>query len=293
MFRRNFFAIILLTLPFFHASSSYAKKNQTFAQVAPAVQTSLIVDINTGKVLHSKNNKARIYPASLTKLMTLKMLFEAIKSGKLNMHSKLLVSASAEKMRPCKLGLMEGEYITVKEAILGLIVRSANDAAVVVAENLAGSEARFARMMTARAHQLGMKHTTFKNASGWHDPEQKTTAIDLAKLALSIRQDHKDLYPLFAMTSFKFRGKVINGHNHVTKKYVGAEGLKTGYTRPAGYNLVTIASRNNHTLLGVLTGNETAKIRDKKMMQLLDKHFEMIASKKTKKRPGNLKVAAS
>jgi D-alanyl-D-alanine carboxypeptidase (penicillin-binding protein 5/6) len=233
----------------------------------------LIVDGKTGKILHSHNQNVRVYPASLTKVMTLYMLFEALEAGKFALNDKLHVSPNATRAHPSKLHLKAGEQISVREAILALIVKSANDAAIVVAENIAGSEQKFAKLMNIRAKQLGMKNSFFTNASGWHHPAQKTTPIDLAKLSIAIKRDFPQYYGFFAKTSFKFKGKQINGHNRLTANYPGAEGLKTGFTNPAGCNLITVATRNGKTLVGVVTGSNKAIARDKKMASLLDKHF--------------------
>ncbi len=257
----------------FTSGSAYAAKKK---HIPLPIQTSLVVDSKTGKILHEKNSTIRIYPASLTKVMTLYLLFESIESGKLTMNKKLYVSHNAEKQPPLKLGVRKGDYITVREAISALATKSANDVAVVVAENIAGSEAKFARLMTKRAHQLGMKETQFRNASGLHHPMQKTTAKDLAKLSIAIKRDYLPYYKYFAQNSFVFRGKVIRGHNRVSETYEGAEGLKTGFTCPAGYNLITAATKNKVSLIGVVTGGRTAASRDKQMVQLLDTHFKQI-----------------
>ncbi len=267
-------------------------KGKTTLTTSP-IETSLVVDAKTGKVLQHKNSNVKIYPASLTKIMTLYITFSAIESGKLSMNKKLYVSGNAEKMRPLKLGLKAGETITVHDAILGTIVKSANDASVVLAENIAGSEKNFARLMTIRARQLGMKDTTFKNASGWHDPEQKTTAIDLAKLSIAIKRDYPQFYPLFAKGNFTFRGNIIRGHNKVTENYAGAEGLKTGYTTPAGCNIVTVASRKNRSLIGIVTGSKSAISRNQKVVQLLDKHFNNKMVVKQKKKTAPVRVASN
>jgi D-alanyl-D-alanine carboxypeptidase (penicillin-binding protein 5/6) len=235
--------------------------------------TSLVVDLKTGKVLHEQNASTRIHPASLTKLMTLYLTFESVESGKLSINQKLRVSEKAEKMKPCKLGLLKGEYITVRDAILATSIKSANDAAVTLSENIAKSEANFAMLMNSKARQLGMRNTKFKNASGWHHPEQKTTAKDLAKLAIALKRDFPRFYHIFSKTSFVYKGNVINGHNNVTANYAYAEGLKTGYTGPSGFNLVTVASKYNKTLVGVVTGSPTASSRDQKMVKLLDENF--------------------
>lgn len=241
--------------------------------VSAPTPTSLVVDSKTGKILHEKNSNVKIYPASLTKLMTLYLLFEAIDSGQLKMNQKLYVSKKAEKMLPGKLGLKAHETITVKDSILGLIIKSANDVAVVVAENINGSEEKFVGLMNYRARQLGMKSTRFANASGWHHPAQKTTARDLARLALAIKRDFPKHYHIFAKNSFVFRGKIIKGHNKVNETYYGAEGLKTGYTNPAGYNVITAATRQNKSLLAIVTGCKSSALRNEQTIKLLDAHF--------------------
>jgi D-alanyl-D-alanine carboxypeptidase (penicillin-binding protein 5/6) len=227
--------------------------------------------------------------------MTLYMLFEALEAGKFALNDKLHVSPNATRAHPSKLHLKAGEQISVREAILALIVKSANDAAIVVAENIAGSEQKFAKLMNIRAKQLGMKNSFFTNASGWHHPAQKTTPIDLAKLSIAIKRDFPQYYGFFAKTSFKFKGKQINGHNRLTANYPGAEGLKTGFTNPAGCNLITVATRNGKTLVGVVTGSNKAIARDKKMASLLDKHFGIKNDNlKTKKAPkSKIKLASN
>lgn len=266
-----FFTILLLLATTNH---SFADKKKAKSTPKPIVQTSMVVDSQTGKVLHSKNARTKIYPASLTKVMTLYLAFEAMESRKLSMNKKLFVSRRAASMVPLKLGLKAGETISIRDAILGTIVRSANDASVVLAENIAGSEKNFARLMTSKAKLLGMRNTCFKNASGLHHPEQKTTAMDLAKLTIAIKRDFPNYYPLFSKTSFQFRGNIVNGHNLVTANYAGAEGLKTGYTKAAGCNLITTASRGNKSLIGVVTGERSAGLRNAKMVALLNEHFD-------------------
>jgi len=250
-----------------------AAKRQSRKKASGRIQTSLVVDGKTGKILHASNARKKIYPASLTKVMTIYLIFEALESGKLSLNQKLYVSSYATKARPLKLYLKPKERITVRDTILGLIVKSANDAARVAAENIAGSEKRFARLMTIRARQLGMKNTTFTNASGWHDARQVSTAVDLAKLSMAIKRDFPQYYHFFKKTSFKFKNKTIKGHNRVVATYPGAEGLKTGFTNPAGCNLITAATRGNKSLVAVVTGRSSSAIRNKKMVQLLDEHF--------------------
>ncbi len=270
-----------------------AAKRRSKKKSSGRTQTSLVVDGRSGKILYASNARKKIYPASLTKVMTIYLVFEALESGKLNLNQKLYVSTYATKARPLKLYLKAKERIKVRDAILGLIVKSANDAARVVAENIAGSEKRFARLMTVRARQLGMKNTTFTNASGWHDPKQVSTAVDLAKLSIAIKRDFPQYYHFFKKSSFKFKGKTIKGHNRVSETYPGAEGLKTGFTTPAGCNLITAATRGNKSLVAVVTGRSSSAIRNKNMVQLLDKHFgvkhkTIKKARKTKKRKTRL-----
>jgi D-alanyl-D-alanine carboxypeptidase (penicillin-binding protein 5/6) len=267
----NIFIISLL----FGNNCLAAKTIKTVEIYNKPIKTELVIDAKDGKILHEYNSREKIYPASLTKLMTLYLLFDALENHKIKMKTKFLVSYKAEKMKPSKLGLKSGEYINVQDVILALIVKSANDVAVVAAENLSGTENKFAKLMRITAKELGMNDSYFANASGWHDSSQKTTARDLAKLALAIKRDFPQYYSLFSKTNFNFRGKIIEGHNYITKNYDGAEGLKTGYTIPAGWNLVTTASRGNKTIVAVVTGGTSRQYRDNKMLKLLDKYFEV------------------
>lgn len=268
-----------------------AKKKQRRAPTYNPTESSLVVDGRTGKILHSRNSRKRIYPASLTKVMTLYMIFEGLESGKISLNDSFKVSNYASSAVPVKLYLKPGSTIKVKDIILSLIVKSANDAARVAAEGIAGSEKKFARLMTVRARQLGMKHTNFTNASGLHDPMQKSTAVDLAKLTIAIKRDFPQYYHFFAKTHFKFNGKIVKGHNKVTERYPGAEGLKTGYLSASGCNLITTATRGKKSLVGVVIGSRSAKERNKKMERLLDEHFGVTKvsatkNKKTKYRNG-------
>ncbi len=262
--------LVLFSLAFSASIADAAKKVKKCPGPIPA---SLVVDGKSGKILHESNARTKIYPASLTKVMTLYLIFEALESGKLKLDQKLYVSKYATQARPLKLYLRQKERISVKDTILALTVRSANDAARVAAENIAGSEQKFARLMTIRARQLGMQDTNFTNASGWHDPKNVSTAVDLAKLSMAIKRDFPQYYPFFNKTSFVYKGKTIRGHNRVTATYPGAEGLKTGFHTPSGCNLITIATRGNKSLVGVVTGRKSSVIRDRNMVQLLDQHF--------------------
>ncbi len=275
MFKR--FAVLLFSLSLAVAHVAAKPKSNTTKStqqtyIAP-LQTSFVLDINTGKILHNDNAHKKIYPASITKLMTLYLAFDALEKGKISMHTMLPVSKHAQSMKPGKLWLTAGQKISVHDAILSLIVKSANDSSVVIAEALAGSEDKFAQIMTMKAKELGMYHTQFANASGWHDKRQYSTASDLAKLGLAIREDHRKYYPLFRKTSFVYKGNMIKGHDKVVAQYVGAEGLKTGFHSQSGFNLMTTASRNGKSLLAVVTGGQSAAHRTNRMVTLLDRHF--------------------
>jgi D-alanyl-D-alanine carboxypeptidase (penicillin-binding protein 5/6) len=268
--------IILLSLASLN-SAAYAKPkkncNKTTNTQIKRTQTTLVIDADTGKILQNVNSHEKIYPASLTKLMTLYVVFDEIKKNHLSLNDKLNVSLAAESMRPCKLGLRSGETISTKDAILGMIVKSANDASVVLAEAISGTEKSFANKMNETAKKLGMKDSLFFNASGWHHPDQKTSALDLAKLTLAIKRDFPEFYPWFKKDSFEFAGRIIKGHNRVTREYAWAEGMKTGYTIPSGFNLVSTASKDGKKVIAVVTGRPTAAQRDKEMMKILDNHL--------------------
>lgn len=246
------------------------------AAASPAVAkyASIVIEVETGRVLHARDAETRKHPASLTKMMTLYMLFEAMEKGKANLKTRLPVSARAVGQPPTKLGLRQGDTIAVEDAIKALVTRSANDVATVVAEFLGGTEAKFATMMTERAHKLGMTKTTFRNASGLPDKQQLSTARDMATLSIALRRDFPQHYHFFGISSFRWAGKTIRSHNHVLRQYEGADGLKTGYINASGFNLATSARRNNRTLVGVVFGGTTAGWRDRHMMTLLDNAFQ-------------------
>lgn len=246
------------------------------AQVGSARYASIVVDAASGRVLEAANPDAPRYPASLTKMMTLYLTFEALRDHRISATSPIIVSAHSAAQEPSKLGLRPGMRITVEEAILALVTKSANDAAAALAERLGGSEERFAQMMTLRARALGMTHTTFRNASGLPNPEQVTTARDLAILARHLIQDFPEQYRYFSVPRFVFRGRLIPNHDHLLTSYEGADGIKTGYTEAAGHNLVTSAVRGNVRLIGVVLGAGSNFERDQHMMALLDQGFAML-----------------
>ncbi|MDR5875177.1 serine hydrolase [Vreelandella gomseomensis] len=242
-------------------------------QAANPRYAGMVVDLDEGEVLYAENEDARRYPASLTKVMTLYLTFEALEQGRLQVDQPLPVSSQAASMPASKLWLSPGSSILVDEAIRALAVRSANDVAVVVAEALGGSERRFAQLMTAKARELGMRNTTFRNASGLPDDRQITTARDMVTLAVRVMQDFPDYYHYFGLQEFTYRGTRHTSHNRLVRNYPGADGLKTGFIRASGFNVITTAKRGDRRLMGIVMGGFTAQSRDKHMTSLLNRSF--------------------
>ncbi len=240
----------------------------------------MVVDNDTGDILFSRNSDSWVYPASLTKMMTLYLVFESIEAGKIAPTTKLRVSKQAAQMPASKLGLRTGSTITVREAIGALTIKSANDVAVVVAEGLAGSEQRFAELMTARARQLGMASTTFRNASGLPNSAQRTTARDMIQLSRRLIDDFPGYYHLFSAPSFAWSGQTFRTHNRLMARYAGMDGLKTGYIGASGFNLAASAKRDGRRLVAVVFGGKTGRSRDAHMEQILNQSFASL-----KKRP--------
>ncbi len=243
------------------------------AQIGSERYSSIVIDAATGNVLSAVNADEPRYPASLTKMMTLYMVFEALRDRRLSLDSPVPVSPHAASMAPSKLGLTPATRLTLEQAILGLVTKSANDAAAALGELLGGDESRFAQMMTLRARALGMTRTTFRNASGLPNAEQTTTARDLAMLARHLVQDFPDEYHYFSTPSFVFHGRTILNHDHLLQSYPGADGIKTGYIEAAGFNLVTSAVRGEVRLIGVVLGAARPGERDLHMAALLDQGF--------------------
>lgn len=243
--------------------------------------SSIIVDGNSGNVLQANNADAQRFPASLTKIMTLYVLFERLESGKMKLDTMMPVSEYASEQAPTKLGLAEGDQLKVEDAIKGLITRSANDAAVVIAEAISGDVDEFAKLMTRKARALGMSRTTYTNPNGLPDPEQVTTARDQALLGRAIQDRFPRYYKYFATNSFYYRGKAIANHNKLLGRVEGVDGIKTGFTRASGFNLVTSLKRNNRHLVGVVLGGRSGGSRDAIMRNLLAEHFERGATKRT------------
>jgi D-alanyl-D-alanine carboxypeptidase len=236
----------------------------------------IVLDAATGNVLYERYADETRYPASLTKMMTLYLLFEGLQKGTVSFSTAMTASAYAVDQDPTKLGLSAGDTLSVEDAIKALVVRSANDVAVVIAEHLGGSESAFATRMTTKARELGMTHTSFVNASGLPDDGQQTTARDLATLGRHLITDFPQYYPYFHTLSFVWNGRNYEGHNTLLKFFDGADGLKTGYTRMSGYNLATSAVRRGVRLIAIVMGGQTAHYRDVAMADLLEDQFSKL-----------------
>ncbi len=252
------------------------------ANAAPKTTSSIAIDIKTGEVLSSENADVLRYPASLTKLMTLYLTFEALEKGKLKLSTPLKVSRVAAGRSPSKIGVRAGQTISVENAIKAVIIKSANDCATVLAEGLAKDEREFAKLMTAKARKLGMKKTVFKNASGLNNNLQVSTARDMAILGSAVYHHFPKYYKWFSMQKFTYQGRTYYTHNHVLKQFKGSDGMKTGYLAAAGYNIVTSAQRNGIRVLAVTLGHKTIQQRDRKVMDLMDRGIKKIAMNNTK-----------
>jgi len=254
--------------------------------LASAVQAAgkfaaVTVDARTGQILYDSDSTDLRHPASLTKMMTLYVLFQELKAKRIFLDTPMMVSARAAGMAPSKMGLKRGSTITVEQAIKALVIKSANDVAATVAENLGGSESEFAARMTRVARSLGMNRTTYRNASGLPNPGQVTTARDQATLGLRLMRDFPQYYPYFRATQFNFRGKIIRSHNRLVGRFAGTDGIKTGYINSSGFNLVTSTKRGDKRLVGVVLGGKTAGRRDAYMMSMLSKAFPKARSGRT------------
>ncbi|MET0259223.1 MAG: D-alanyl-D-alanine carboxypeptidase family protein, partial [Methylobacterium sp.] len=249
------------------------------AQAADERYASIVIDANNGKVLFSKNADENRYPASLTKMMTLYMMFDALESGRAQLSTPMKVSAYAAARPPSKLGMKVGSSLSVEEAIMSLVTRSANDAAVVIGEYLGGTETQFAEMMTAKARRLGMSRTVFRNANGLPNPAQHTTARDMATLGIALREHFPQYYKYFGTRSFNFRGQVIGNHNRLLGRVQGVDGIKTGYINASGFNLVTSVVRGDKRLVAVVMGGRTSRARDDHMAELVGKYLPDASSR--------------
>jgi D-alanyl-D-alanine carboxypeptidase len=234
---------------------------------------SIVMDADTGMILHQRYANKRLHPASLTKVMTLLMVFEAMERGEIRLNDRIYISKHAANMVPSKLGLEPGSSIRVRDAISAIVTKSANDIAVAIAEHIAGSEDKFARQMTVRARQIGMSNTLFKNASGLHDPGQVSTARDMAKMARFVIKNYPEYYRYYSLRQFSYQGKTYRNHNRLLGSYDGMDGMKTGYINASGFNLVASAIRNDRRIIGVVFGGRTSRTRNAHMAKLLDAGF--------------------
>jgi D-alanyl-D-alanine carboxypeptidase len=263
-----------------HRHRHHVRHHESRPSYSPAF-ASIIVDGNSGATLSANNPDASRHPASLTKIMTLYLLFERLDAGKIKLDSEMDVSEHASKQAPTKLGLRPGQSIKVEDAIKGLVTRSANDAAVVIAEAIAGDEDDFAKLMTRKARTLGMTRTVYRNASGLPDNDQVTTARDQSTLGRAIQDRFPRYYRYFSISAFNYHGRSIRNHNKLLGSVEGVDGIKTGYTRASGFNLVTSMRRGNRHLVGVVMGGRSGGSRDAIMRNLLAENLERAASKRT------------
>nr|WP_279237393.1 D-alanyl-D-alanine carboxypeptidase family protein [Dyella sedimenti] len=241
---------------------------------AHAGYAAIVVNETDGQVITAVNADEPNHPASLAKMMTLYLTFQAIERGTVRLDQELPVSSWAASKAPTKLGLRGGQTISVEDCVLGMITKSANDAATVMAEGLGGSEGHFVEMMNAQAQLLGMSNTRFANASGLPDPDDTTTARDMSKLAMALYHDFPQYAHYFSTKEFTFRGQLVRGHNNLMDKYPGMDGLKTGFTNVSGFNLASTATRDGRRLFSVVMGGHTAASRDRLMARLLDDGFD-------------------
>lgn len=262
----NIFLIFSLSIPSAMAARSSGGSGSRYAAI--------VIESSTGKILHQENADEIRHPASLTKVMTLLVLFDQMAAGKVDLSDRITVSKHAASMSPTKLGIPAGSTIAVRDAIGAIVTESANDMAVAVAEHLAGSETAFAKYMTKRAQQIGMSRTRFKNASGLPNPAQVTTARDMARMAKFILTYYPQYYKFFSMRNFVYKGVSHHNHNRLMDSYEGMDGFKTGYINASGFNLIASAKRNGIRLVGVVFGGRTAFSRNEQMASLLDDGFD-------------------
>lgn len=273
--------VVALTAFSGEASARKRKHRPAAAQSYQPPYASIVVDVNSGNVMQATNADTPRHPASLTKIMTLYMLFERLEAGKIKLNTELPVSAHAAAQAPSKLALKPGETIQVETAIRAVVTKSANDVAVIIAEALGGDEPSFARLMTAKARALGMRNTTYRNASGLPDDDQITTARDQATLGRAIQDRFPQYYRYFSTRVFEFRGRAMRNHNHLLGNVTGVDGIKTGYIRASGFNIVTSARRGNRHIVAVVFGGSTAKARDARVRSLIENNVNIAAVKRT------------
>lgn len=264
------FATIAMAIP--EAEAARRRKARVAKAYSPPY-ASIVYDVNSGKVLQETHSNALRHPASVTKVMTLYMLFEQMERGKFRLDSELPVSAEAARQAPSKLGLKPGETISVEDAIKALVTKSANDASVVIAEAIGGSHERFAQMMTAKARSIGMSRSVFRNANGLPNPAQVTTARDLVTLGKAIQDRFPRQYTYFNTRNFEFNGSIYRNHNRLLGKVEGVDGIKTGYTVASGFNLLTSAKADGRHIIAVVLGGRSARARDVQVAALVENHM--------------------
>lgn len=240
----------------------------------------IVMDADTGEVLYEDRADKQLFPASLTKMMTLYLLFEELEAGRIKLDDTIPISKTAAAQEPSKLDLDPGETITVQNAILSLVTKSANDIAVAVAEKIGGSERNFASMMNAKACELGMTKTQFRNASGLPDRRQMSTARDMARLSQALIHNFPDRYAYFSVPSFEYGEDDYRNHNTLMNRFDGMDGIKTGYIDDAGFNLAASAERNGRRLIGVVFGGKTARSRNAHMARILNDSFQILATRR-------------
>jgi len=267
------FFILFFTFFLSFQASLYSQVISTCSKIGALIS----VDEESHKILFENNSQKLIYPASLVKLMTAYLTFESLQKNHLNLHQEITFSVRAKEVSRINkintLGINDGDKISVEKALQALIIKSYNEASIVLAEAIAGNEWNFVREMNKKAFELGMINTSFRNASGLHEEGQYTTASDLARLAIRLKKDFPQFYHFFSMKEFVYNNKTIKSHNALLEEYEGAEGMKTGYTFASGYNLVSSAKNNNKRIFSVVTGCPTAKSRNELSKFLLDLSF--------------------
>ncbi len=280
-----FFVCAALLTSAFGAEAAQQKNRSKNGYFDPNRFAALVVDADTGTIIHNEHAHKVRHPASLTKLMTIYLTFEALKQKKINLDTVVTTSANAARQPRINIALKNGEKVSVRNLIDSLAVVSANDSAVVLAEKLGGTEAKFAQIMTERARQLGMKSTTFKNASGLPNPAQVTTAADMAKLMMALKRDFPEYYPLMQKNKFTYKGVPYKSHSSILREYAGVKAGKTGFVNASGFNLVINAQKGQENLVAVVLGGRTAMSRDNYMRGLLDRNFQKLYAYKRSNTP--------
>jgi D-alanyl-D-alanine carboxypeptidase len=267
--------VFLVVAAFLAGCTTATLENVAPTHIVSTKYAAMVIDASNGRTLFQSSANASRYPASLTKMMTLYLLFEAMERGRVTKSTQIPVSDHARKRPPTKIGFKRGETIDVDSAIKALVTKSANDVAVAIAEYLGGTEENFARIMTARANALGMRSTVFRNASGLPDDGQRTTARDMALLGMALRQRFPQYYYYFSIRDFTFRGRTIRGHNALLGNVPGVDGIKTGYIRDSGYNIVTSVNNGGRKMVVVVMGGNTARERNDHVADLISRYLPM------------------